>query len=253
MSFKAGLFRRQKVGLGTVWTDFSGFGLRLMRSASGKGAGRQFQCLTPAVCLSTDVIGNASVLATIGAQYLFTDFCPTTIWVSDGTNLHPLGGVAVPNQQPATLANPLVTLTLAAATGTFTAPAYTIPANLLIAGRSMIHLEGDVRHTTATATANLNLRFGNAGTSADSTAVSMNEAATTNQDTRFDCLIGIAANGVDYNTTNTASNQGHTTNGQNDRVASIVLTSALKVTMDISAGTIGDVWKVSMFRMEIWQ
>ena len=104
-----------------------------------------------------------------------------THFISDGTNWQPLNGRAIIAADWGSEANPLATYT-GGTGGLFTLPkgAITLPAGLLVAGKSQLEIRVKVRRTSNTATANFLVKLGTAGTTSDGDIYASQLAATTN-------------------------------------------------------------------------
>jgi hypothetical protein len=253
MTLKAGLARLGQSGLGSILTDWAGTGMKVINPGTGLAVGRRYIPMLPGLAFAATLLGRPDTFRNAGAEYIFKDFCKGTRWNVDGTAIHPNGGAAVFGNASGTVANPVQTLTLAGAAGSFTLFKPAIPANMLIAGVSQIKIEAVVRHSTAAATANLNLRFGTTGGATDPIAAQVPQAATVNQETRFDVVISVGANGTDYNATSTLAPGSQGTAITTDRAASVTLTAPMILSMDISAGTSGDAFKLVWYRATLFQ
>lgn len=256
MTSKAGLRPIAETGNGPILADWSDHGLRVLRPSTGKACGQRYIPMQPGLGLAADILARPDFLQAAGAEFVFKDRFRGARFVSDGTYLRPLGGRAIVAQRAGSKAAPAATLTLAAAAGSFVpAEVPTIPGGLCIAGQTQVRIEFVVRHTTSTATASLNVRFGTNGNSTDNRAAIIALPNTAGLEVRGDLLISIAT-ATTANATNTLAPGGSGTNVTGDSPAPptyIDVTQAMTASIDISGGAVGDVFDLLFYRVTLIQ
>lgn len=169
----------------------------------------------------------------------------------------PRGGRQNLYRRCGSLSSPIASLTLAAATGSFALPAFgsgtgaiQIPAGLLAAGVSQLHVYGEIRRTTASGTANINLRLGTANSTADNTFAVAATTATADRQWEPDSQILIGG-ATTYTMQNDLPRNGQSTSSSVDRTTNFNVASINYINADVSAGTVGDVFQIISLSVDI--
>lgn len=212
-------------------------------SVAGEGSSQsQFNSVAfaslPAAASSTGLIYNVSDAG-------------NSLWRSNGTNWLPVGGTATTYKKFGSLAAPIASIS-AATSGQFsiTGGFPTIPAGMLIGANSMLRVMALMRRTGANATVTFNARLGTAGTTGDSVICARSLAATNDlqlwlfDDVYFSSTtVYTPINFIAANSTNTASASDKTTN--------VNAAAIMTVSLDVSAGNVGDVYELIGLRVDV--
>jgi hypothetical protein len=162
-----------------------------------------------------------------------------SLWQSNGTNWYPLNGRATILRNFGTLVAPLGTYTGGTA-GAITSSGGNLPiqANVLSSGMQLkvaawFHRRG------ATSTANLNVRLGTTGTSADSLLFNLQFTATDLKDVRVDTDVFIT-NSTNLMTDLWLPPQGQGVSGIATKTTNINTASVMYISFDVSAANSAD-------------
>lgn len=143
------------------------------------------------------MLAATQLLAYPGLRFYCTDIGQYFVlgYAQDGVTpaWRPMNGRACLGSKVGSLAAPLQTLT-GAASGTFTQK-FTVPAGLLFPGCTLA-FRGLFRKNGTTATGNITVNFGTAGTSADGQLAQEAVAITAGQDVRIDTLAHVVSASV---------------------------------------------------------
>lgn len=232
------IYEYKREGLVTYYRDAARTGIMFAKAHGGRAAGA-YICVEPGWGSWADLKNRSDLLAIPGAEIFVWDIGQAGVYlVSDGVNWRPRDGRQLLFQRFGDITAPLDTKTGATAHTLALPQTLLIPAGL-IAPHSRVDFRGEVRRTTNTATASLNVRLGTAGTTADNTVYTASMAATAgmtaqvNQSARFGSA---TTRYVSMNNTN----QNAQGNNLVERSTNVNTASDMRVTMDISGANTAD-------------
>lgn len=232
------IYEYKREGPVSYWRDAARSGIMFAHWHGGRAAGTDI-CVERGVGAWADLKLRTDLLAMPDAEVFAWDVGQKGIYlVSDGTYWRPRDGRQLLFQRFGDITAPLDTKT-GAATLIFTLPQTLLIPGGLIAPHSRLDIRAEVRRTTATGGATLNLRLGTAGTTADQAIYSATLVGTAgltaqiNQSARF----GSAA--TRYTSMNN-TNQNAQGNTLVERTTNVNTANDMRVTIDLGGANVAD-------------
>ena len=162
----------------------------------------------------------------------------------------PLNGRVLIAQRVGSLATPLQSITLAAATAQFTLPQVpTLPAGL-IPPQSSLWVKFRFRRGTSVGSVNVAIRVGTAGNSTDQPIEFVTAAATANLDINPYTSADFSAVTTAFSTWNWGPPNGTTNGAAVDKTGNINTAASMSISADLSGGTVGDV--INLTAYSVW-